>query len=310
MIDPVVVIEHVTSVTPFGVRFWDEVTGSVIRDGLSVTSYTVVGSVRRVQTIDDNRRVVTVLARRAQAFPNRQGVYVLRNLPGLRTAENGAGDANYWANVQTRSFVIEVVDVYRRFQPFSFPADLPAPGLFSLNCLPVSSPLERMLAGVPLYSAPGRVAPGAMAVLHADLWDLDTHVPAAWAVLEAQVAGQPLVRGFADLNGHVVLIFPWPEPVNTALSSPGAPLGATAIPLTQQEWPVQLQAAYTRLSPIPVMPDLCTILSQQAATLWMDSTQSQLLTAATLTFGQELVVRSQDPALPSILLITPAASPP
>jgi hypothetical protein len=310
MIDPVMVIESVTSVTPLGVRFWDQVTGSAIGDGLSVASYTVAGSVRKVQTIDDGRQVVSVLARRVQAFPNRLGVYVLRNLPGLRTAEKGEGDADYWTSVQTRPYVIEVVDTYRRFQPFSFSADLPARGLFSLNCLPVSSPLDTTQSGVLLYSAPGRMAPGAMAMLHADLWDLDENAPAAWSVLEAHIAGQPPVRGFADLYGHVVLIFPYPEPVNTALSSPAAPLGTTTIPLIRQEWPVQLQAAYTRLSPTPTMPDLCAIFSQQAATLWMDSKQSQPFTGATLKFGQELVVRSKDHALPSRLLITPAVSPP
>lgn len=310
MIDPVAIIESIPSVTSLGVRFWDQVTGSPIRDGLNVTAYSAAAVLRKVQTLPDNRQVVSIIAPRVQAFPNRQGIYLLRNLPGLRTAENGTGDANYWASVQTRPFVIEVVDTYRRFQPCSFVADLPARGVFSLNCVPISSPPGTVLSGVSLYSAPGRIAPGAIAVIHADLWDLDANVPAAWAVLEAQVAGQPPVSGFADLNGHVAIIFPLPEPVNTALTSPGAPLAAAAIPLIQQQWPVQLQAAYTRLSPIPAVPDLCYLFAQQAATLWMDSTQSQPLTTVTLTFGQELVVRSQDPAYPSLLLITPAASPP
>jgi hypothetical protein len=310
MIDPVTIIETISTVTPLGVRFWDQVTGSPIRDGLNITAYSAAAALPNVQTLPDNRQVVSTIAPRVQAFSNRQGIYLLRNLPGLRTAENGTGDANYWATVQTRPFVIEVLDTYRRFQPCSFAADLPAKGVFSLNCVPVSSPPNPMLSGVPLYSAPGRIAPGAMAVIHADLWDLHANVPAAWAILEAQAAGQPPVRSFADLNGHIAIIFPLPEPVNTALSSPGAPVAATAIPLTQQQWPLQLQAAYTRLSPIPVVPDLCEIFSQQAATLWMDSTQSHPLTTATLTFGQELVVRSQDPAYPSLLLITPAASPP
>jgi hypothetical protein len=245
-----------------------------------------------------------------QAFPNRQGVYVLRNLPGLHSTESGEGDADYWRNEKTRSYVIEVVDTYRRFQPFSFSAELPAPGLFSLNCLSVSPSLDTTPSALLLYSAPGRIAPGAMAVLHANIWDLEEKVPAAWSVLEARIAGQPPVRGFADLYGRVVLIFPYPEPVNTALSSPGAPLGATAIPLIRQQWPVQLLAAYTRLRPTPTMPDLCAIFSQQAAGLWMDSTLKRPFTGATLKFGQELVVRSKDHALPSKLLITPAVSPP
>lgn len=309
MIDPIVVIESVTSVTPLGVRFWDDVTGSPVTDGLTVSAYAVSGSLNRVQTLPDGRKAMTVVSPRIQGFPNHQGVYLLRNLPGLRVAEQGAGDSNYWASVQTRAFAIEVVDTYRRFQPCSFVADLPARGLFRLNCLPVSSPVDSSSESVTLYSAPGRVVPGVMAVLRADLWDLEANIPAAWALLEASVAGQPPARGYADFNGQVTLIFPLPEPVNAALSSPGTPVTA-ATPLTQQSWQVQLQAAYQRLSPIPAIPDLCAIFAQQAATLWTDSTQSQPVTSATLNFGQELVVRSQDPAFPSKLLITPAGPPP
>jgi hypothetical protein len=303
MIDPVVVIDSITSVTPLGVRFWDEVTGGPIRDGLSVCAYAVAGSLSKVQTLADNRQVMTVVAPRIQAFPNRQGVYVLRNLPGLRVVEQGAGDANYWANVRTRAFAVEVVDTFRRFQPCSFVANLPTQGLFRLHCPPVNTAADTVSESFTLYSAPGRVAAGPMAVLRADLWDPEANMPAAWALLEAQVAGQPPARGYADFNGHVVLIFPLPEPVNTALSSPASPLGTATTPLTQQVWQVQLQAAYQRLSPIPAMPDLCAIFAQQAATLWMDATQRQPITSATLKFGQELV-------FPSNLLITPAVSPP
>jgi hypothetical protein len=310
MIDPVDVIESITSVTPMGVRFWDEVTSSPIRDGLSVSAYAIADSLSRIQTLADNRQVMTVVAPRVQGFPNRRGVYVLRKLPGLRMAEQGAGDANYWASVRTHAFAIEVVDTYQRFQPCSFVANLPAQGMFRLNCLPMNAPPGASPESVTLYTAPGRVTPGAMAVLRADLWDMEANIPAAWALLEAQIAGQPPARGYANFNGQVTIIFPIPEPVNTALSSPGAPLGTTAIPLTQQVWQVQLQAAYQRLSPIPAIPDLCAIFAQQAATLWMDSTQRQPITSATLKFGQELVVRSQDPAFPSNLLITPAVPPP
>ncbi len=314
MIDPIRVIEHVTLTTPFGIRFWDEVTGMAVNDGLSITAYIASSAkddlYRQVQIIPDQRKVVSIRAPRVQAFPNRQGVYVLRNLPGLRSAENGEGDANYWASVSKRSFVIEIVDAYRRFQPFSFLADLPAKGLFSLDCGPVSSPLDATNPLVPLYSSPARRVPGDIAVLRADLWDLEANTPAAWAMLEAHIAGQPPVRGFADLYGHVALIFPYPEPANAVLHSPIAPVGTTTTALTQQEWPVELQAFYTRLSLVPTIPDMCATLTQQAATLWVDSTLSKPLTGGTLKFGQELVLRSQDPTRPSVLLITPAASPP
>jgi len=311
MIDPISVFEHFTLVTPFGVRFWDGVTGRVIADGLNVTAYSPLNAVHQIQTIG-NRKFLNVLAHRILAFPNRQGVYVLQHLPGLRAIENGVGDANFWANLPApkRSFVIEVIDTSRRFQPFSFTTELPARGLFTLTCEPVGSPLDATMSMVPLYSAASRLVPGGMAVLRADLWDPEANVPAPWAVLEAHLPGQPPVRGLAGIDGHVVLVFPYPEPINSATQSLDSPPGSTTTALTEQKWPISLQASYTRLSPVPRLPDLCTTLTQQAANLWVDAALSQPLTGRRLKFGQELVVQSQDSTLPSVLLITPAASPP
>ena len=299
MIDPtqVQVIERVTRVAPLGVRFWDVVSGSVIADGLSVTAYPPANPALRVP-----------------AFTNRSGVFVVQNLPGLRAIENGTGDTNFWANLPpTRPFVIEVIDNYRRFQPFVFTADLPVRGLFTWTCGPDSSPLNSAAAMVPLYSSPARSVTGGMAVLRADLWDLAANAPASWALLTVSTAGQPLASGFADFYGRIALIFPYPAPLDFADADPlDSPPGDVELPLTEQQWSVQLQAAYTPLSPVPSIPDLCTTLTQSEASLWVDSTLTQPLTGATLTFGQELIVRSQDAGgltPPSVLLITSAVSP-
>ncbi len=137
-----------------------------------------------------------------------------------------------------------------------------------------------------------------------------TDKPAAWAMLEAHVAGHPLVRGFADEEGRIGLIFPYPEPVDFA-DNPESPVSlAAGLPLTQQTWPVQLQAMYTPLSTVPPIPDICTTFMQSPAKLWLDSAQNQQLTEVTLKFGQELVVRSYDTPTGtplSKLFITPAA---
>ena len=295
------VIERVTRVAPFGVRFWDTVSGSVIGDGLSITAYPPANPALSVQ-----------------AFVNRSGVYALQNVPGLRAIENGAGDANFWATLPPgQPFVIEVIDSYRRFQPFLFTADLPVQGLFTLTCGPDSpplSPLAPVMAMVPLFSTPTRPVTGGMAVLRADLWDLAANVPASWALLTISIAGLPLVSGFADFYGRIALIFPYPPPVDFIdADSPDSPIGMEGPPLTQQQWAVQLQAAYTPLNPVPLIPDLCTTLTQLSATLWVDAKRTQPLTQATLVFGQELIVRSQDTGgltPPSVLLITPAGSPP
>jgi len=174
MSDPVRILERLTLVTPLGVQFWDEVSGSIIADGLSVTTYPASNPARRVP-----------------GFPNRSGTYVMQNLPGLRDFENGAGDAEFWDNLDPLSrlpFVIEVVDYTRRFQPFLFSADLPVRGLFTLECVS-GSPPDKARPVVPLYSAPSRAVPGGMAVLRSSLWNPLVDAPAAWAMLEGRING-------------------------------------------------------------------------------------------------------------------------
>ncbi len=129
MIDPtqlerLQIIERLTIVAPLGLRFRDEVTGKDIGDGLIVTAYTL-----------DNP------TRRTKAFVNKSNTYVLRSLPGLHEAEIGSGDSEFWDEPpKKRSFVIEVFDVERRFQPFTFVADAPVRGLFEWEGLPADSP--------------------------------------------------------------------------------------------------------------------------------------------------------------------------
>ncbi len=301
MIVPPIIIERVTLVAPVGLRFWDRVSGTAIGDGLVVTAYP-----------PDNP------ARRTQAFVTRSSVYVLRNLPGLREVESGVGDATFWQRPPPqRLFVVEVVDEAGRFQPFLFRAQLPVQGLFTWTCGQGSAPIATP-GHVPLYSSGSRQAPAGMAVIRADLWDPNLADgkggPAAWAVLEAVVAGPaPLrVRGLADARGRVALIFPYPEPTGAPLSPiAGSPLGATGPALLDQAWEVELQAAYQPSDPPPDIPDLCDALTQPAADLWDDLGQHPL-TQQTLNYGQELVVRSKDDTdrtRPAVLVVTAAGSP-
>jgi hypothetical protein len=137
-------------------------------------------------------------------------------------------------------------------------------------------------------------------VLRADLWDSVADAPAAWAVLRVQAPGRAPVQGVADATGHVVVLFPYPQPL-----VPGPPIW-------DQTWTLRLEAAYRPVHPVPRIPDLCVTLSQPAATLWLDAAFARALTAATLCFGQDLVLRSTPSAFTSqqsVLLITPAGSP-
>ncbi len=282
-----VILERVSRVAPLGVRFWDSLTNTTIGAGLIVTAYPPDRPERRIQ-----------------AIMNRSNVFILYDLPGLQQAEYGSGDANFWKRLsQTRTFVVEVNDLERRFQPFTFAAQLPVEKLFKWLCAPVSSPLEPEDA-IPLFSTPVRPVPGGMAVLRAELQDTHTHEPAAWAVVEAHYAGQVLARGLADDHGRLALIMAYPEPPMPPILS--SPPSSNYIPLTRQTWTLDLQASYSPILPVPPRPDLCAALTQAPAKLWHALSPPNELGQVALSFGQELVVKSTGR---SELLISAAGSP-
>ncbi|HEX6480738.1 MAG TPA: hypothetical protein VF043_18010 [Ktedonobacteraceae bacterium] len=293
MIEALSGTERLSLVTPLGIRFRDEVSGEVVGEGLYVTAYPQNNPALRVQ-----------------AVVNSLGVYTLRNVPGLRNFEHGAGDADFWRTLPPgRPFIVEVVDSDRRFQPFCLPVVLPERGIFPWQCGGTPPSPDAAPAMVPLFSAPTRPVPGGMAAVRAQLWDPIAQTYAAGAVLEANAANRLPVRGFADALGRVVLIFPYPEPVDFVLGSPSLthPVEAN-VPLTNQTWPVQFRAFYAPQYPVPLIPDLCTTLTQAPAGLWEDTAHTKPFSGATLHFGQGLVVHSADSAQ-SVLFITPAGSP-
>jgi hypothetical protein len=105
--------ERQTLVAPLGLRFRDAATGEFVRGGLSVAVYPA-----------DNP------SRRASAFVNNSGVYVVRHADGLREVEFGAGDKAFWDAPPTkRSFTVEVADTEGRFLPYSFQTALPVEGI-------------------------------------------------------------------------------------------------------------------------------------------------------------------------------------
>jgi hypothetical protein len=304
--------DRLTLVAPLGLRFCDLMSGGFVGDGLDVQVYPA-GSPRT----------------RVTALANRKGVYVLHHAPGLREVEQGKGDQKYWDSPPpTKTFVVEVNDNQRRFQPFQFAASLPAKGIYKWTDAP-SSPLVAS-ESIPLYSSPVRSVPAGMAVVRADLWDESRDAAASWAVLEASMNGQVIARGIADEQGRIALIFPYPPPRAFAISSPpGSPLSsppiASGLPLTEQVWPIQLRALYTPERPVPsppnsfaetsALPELRFTLSQPEATIWADAECTEPLLETSLHYGQEVVLKSKAAASPpsqlrqSVLFITPAGSP-
>ncbi|MCA1564713.1 MAG: hypothetical protein LC803_03455 [Acidobacteria bacterium] len=308
-LNPVQVLERLTLVAPLGLRFHDAATGERVGGGLVVTVYPANNTAQRVA-----------------AFVNRSGTYVLHHAPGLRAFAHGAGDDEFWNNLPpTQTFVVEVIDEERRFQPFLFEAELPAPrGLFNwVSPFEPSPPAGGQ--SVPLYSAPARAPRSGMAVVRADLWNAEANAPAAWAVVEARLDGQLHARGLSDARGSVALVFPYPKPTDSPLSSPlASPPVNKNVPLLEQTWELTLNAGYApqdddaarQPSPLPDLRAALDQLNAPPAVLWADFAAEEELSGATLKYGQELILKSQDsitvspPAPQSVLFITPAGSPP
>jgi len=290
---PFVWSDRVTVVAPLGLRFWDAVSESVVGESLIVYASST-----------------DVPPRRIRAFMNPSGIHVFRDLPGLREFENGTGGAAFWAEHPPRhEFIIEVEDRMRQFQPFSFRVRLPVRDVLLWECDSSRSP-STPVAAVPLFSTPNRAVPGGFAVIRAELWDAVTESPAAGAMLEAVLPASSPVRGLADREGRVAVIFPYPEPPpETFASPPASPPHGAGMSMFSQAWDVELRAYYAPRLPTPAIPDLCDALMQPEATLRAESTSTQSLGTQVLHFGRELIIRSAG-AVNGRLLVAPVGSPP
>ncbi len=252
-------LERITRLVPLGLEFRDAASGRRVGDGLVV------------RVAPKNRPQRGVLAQ-----PNPSGIFVAHDLPGLRDWSHGGAEPQ-----PHPEFEIEVEDRLGRFLPTRLRLALPERGLAHAACRD----------DIPLLSAPTRSVPG-LASLRADLFDLASGLPAAWAVAEVRHLGARLCLGMADGRGRLLLAFPYPEP---ALSN--QPLAATTWPLTLH---VQYQPGLDPARP----PELCQALAQPAARFVEVAEPLATLAelALTLRAGQEL--RAAYPAC-SLLHITP-----
>jgi len=290
MSSAVTVLETITLTAPFGVRFWDVAMVAPAEGGLSVVGY-------------------------PDAFPelrifgqeNHSGVFCFSGLPGLRNAENGSGDDDFWnENPPAIPYTFECSDPQNRYLPYRFTARLPVRGLFGLWESPVSGNLTPDATWLPAFSSPSRPMPVPMGVIHAQLQDDTSGEAAAWALLTVQAPGLPKVTGLSDENGAATLAQPYPEPTD---AGPGSPLRAPN--LTEQAWQVEIAAYYSARAHEDA-PYLDEILQQGEAVAWRDTSHTAPADEFTLLYGQELILRSVDSTsgreMP-VLLVTPAASP-
>ncbi|HEV3037485.1 MAG TPA: hypothetical protein VHA33_06835 [Candidatus Angelobacter sp.] len=282
------VLEELTLVAPFGVRFWDITAMAPAGAGLTVIAYPN-----------------GFPSLRSTAYVNHTGVYFFHNLPGMRRVENGSGDDNFWiANPPSIPFTIEVSDSQDRYLPYQFSVLLPMHGLYGLATSPLSS-LTPDSTWLPMFSTPSRPLPGPSAVVRALLKDDVAKAPAAWALVTAQISGSLVMTGLGDNRGALSLTLPYPEPQNSPFASP---LGPGSLQLSDQTWPLNISVFYVPKPAGQVLPDLVGVLHQGAANVWRDTAHSGPANSFTLQFGKELVLRSLDSGtgreLP-VLLVTP-----
>jgi len=289
--------------TALGIRFWDLLLNVPIGDGLQVQA--------RLEGSSGNPLD-------ARQLPS--GVYAFFGLPGLRAAEYPADPPDF-GPPRTFNYIVTVADLLGRFLPAVLVYSLDQAGRVLAGGIPDPGRDPRVAY---LFSAPSRTAPPGIAAVRADLLDKDTGQPAAWAVLRLQVAGQPEAwTGVADDRGRALILFPYPLVDRLTL---GSPPGSGQGSITEQNWPVSVQARYgpanLRFSldgvpglayPWSVTPNLKSILEDQPpARIWTEDSQSTFSADATLVFGQELVLRTRlsDPALlSSTLSISGGTSP-
>ncbi len=288
------VLEELSTYCTLGVRFWDAVTDAQIRSGLSV----------RVWPEAALRPVVS-------GARTRSDIYAFHRIPGLYDVERPAGRGRgTLRSPDTLPFVMEVIDLERRFVPCAISLSLPLPdrGLFLTQL--AGSPGMRA-PGFYLFSSPTRGRSPNVAVVRGELIDALTGRGAAHAHVELEVAGEEPYVTIANDNGEFALQFPFP-------TLPGGlrPLDASppAHPVSDSTWPVTVSIFYQPdiLSPPPgtELPDLRDIFNQSRAQLQIDA-ESPPATAdrwsGTLDFSGELVLRTGET---STMTVEPAPAPP
>jgi hypothetical protein len=300
---PGIPLELTRIFTPLGIRFWDLTLDLPITDGLIVN----------LQLADSSAPVLS-------AVLTSSGVYAFFGLPGLRAAEHP--NSGGFGPPRTFTYIITVQDAMDRYLSTVLVYTLDQTGALLVGGVPDSTPGARV---VYLFSAPSRPAYPGIAMVSASLVDQDADAPAAWALVNVQVGSDPEVwAGIADDSGRVLIFLPYPVVQRLEL---GSPPGTGQGNISDQTWPLTVQVQYSPdqlrypltgtadlLWPWTDTPNLKDILqSQQTATIWADPATAASTFQATLTLGQNLVLRSSTGSpltTSSNLNISRGASPP
>ncbi|SEQ07307.1 hypothetical protein [Nitrosomonas ureae] len=276
-------VERRAIVTPFGIRFWDPALDSQVHDGLTVTAIPLEGG-----------------GKARLGLRTASGIYAFHGLPGFHDLEYPVDAANLNSSPPyMRRFIVRVVDNWNRFLSIAFSVNLPFPSIYPTNS-------SNKLPGFYLFSAPTRPNIPTLAIVRARLIEKPSSTtvvkPAANAVLEIQESNNRMWYGIADENGSVTVLFPYPTFT-----------GASSIRLSppaekwHQHWGITIRIRYApaRLDMFPgsPIPELRSILNQPQAVLWPNSTAFAENLSTTLTFGEELILRTD---MQSVLWIQPS----
>ncbi len=290
------VIEELATFCTLGVRFWDATTDAQIRGGL------------RVRLWPEGALRPAVTANRTYS-----DIYAFHRVPGLGAIERppvvGSGSLG---SPGALPFVMEVVDLERRFVPSAIGLSLPLPdrGLF-LTQLPGSPVLST--PGFYLFSAQTRARAPNIAVVRGELLDDDTGAGAGHALVRVEIPGESPAYTIADARGAFAVHLPFP-PLPGGLrpldASPPGPLGP---PIADRTWQLTVAVFYQPglLTPLPGTdyPDVRNVFNQARAGLVLDSDSPPVVAdrwLGTLDFGGEVVLRTGDL---STLAVVPATSP-
>lgn len=283
---PGIPLESLSIFTPLGIRFWDLTLGLPIAEGLTV-----------------NLRLANSASPVLTATLTGSGVYAFFGLPGLRAAEYPTGSG--YGPAQTFTYIVTVQDLMGRYLPTLLMYTLDQTGT------PVNGSAGIQLAY--LFSAPTRTAPPGMAAVSAYLIDQDANAPAAWAVVSLTIGSDPETwMGIADDTGSALVLVPYPVAQSLLL---GSPPGSGQPSIDADTWPLTAEVAYSPsllgypLAGAPDLqwpwtdtPNLKDILqAQQPATIWADPATAVSQFEATLTLGQNLVLRSATAGSPVAL---------
>ncbi|MGD1094911.1 MAG: hypothetical protein ABSB35_23325 [Bryobacteraceae bacterium] len=307
---PGIPLEVDSTFTLLGIRFWDLLQNLPVTDGLAV-----------------NLRLANSPAPPLNAVLTQSGVYAFFGLPGLRAVENQLDPADY-RPPRTFRYIVTVQDLLGRYLPSVFVYTLDQTGAVIAGGSPPAPTTGVRLAY--LFSAPTRPVPSGVGAVRASLVDRDlvvngTYQAAAWAVVQVQVSGDAEVwTGISDASGQVLVPLPYPLLQRLQL---GSPPGSSQGSIAGESWPITVQVMYNPSQlifplagtadlvwPWTVTPNLRSMLENQpGATIWPDPATPSSQISASLTYGQDTVLRSlagSPPATSSNLLISRGTSPP